>query len=92
MIPPGTNLIDVLHKKWIEQRTLCALCNQPVRLDTEKKLLQSSPDRKDSSNPSYGEDNLQITHLACNLAKNDRTTEDFEEWLTLVSGALAKAE
>ncbi len=56
-----------------------------MRLDTSKKLLQLSPDRIDSFNPSYGADNLQITHLACNLAKNDGSTEDFEEWLQLVS-------
>jgi len=50
-----------------------------MRPDTTKKLLQVSPDRKDSKNPSYSDDNLQITHLACNLAKNDGSTEDFKE-------------
>ena len=85
-LPVGTNLIEVLHTKWIDQNERCALCNQLVRLDTEKKLLQCSPDRKDSKNPSYGDDNLQITHPACNLAKNDGSTEDFEEWLNLISG------
>jgi hypothetical protein len=91
-LPVGTNLVALLHKKWIEQNQRCALCDQLVRLDTEKKLLQCSPDRKDSKNPSYGDDNLQITHLACNLAKNDGTTEDFEEWLELVSGELGQPE
>ena len=85
-LPLGTDLVPLLHKKWLEQGKRCALCDQPVRLDTEKKLLQCSPDRKDSKNPSYGDDNLQITHLACNFAKNDGTTEDFEEWLGIVSG------
>jgi hypothetical protein len=87
-LPAGTNLIEVLHTKWIDQGERCALCNQLVRLDTEKKLLQCLPDRKDSKNPSYGDENLQITHLACNLAKNDGSTEDFEEWLDLISGDL----
>jgi len=91
-LPVGTDLVALLHKKWLEQNQRCALCDQLVRLDTEKKLLQCSPDRKDSKNPSYGDDNLQITHLACNLAKNDGTTEDFEEWLELVSGELNQPE
>jgi len=84
-LPPGQDLITVLYDKLIEQNYLCALCGKLMRLDTQKKLLQISPDRKDSSSPSYGSDNLQITHLACNLAKNDCTTEDFEEWLQTIS-------
>lgn len=91
-LPVGTNLVTLLDRKWREQRGLCALCNQPVRLDTQKKLLQISPDRKDSKNPSYGDDNLQITHLACNLAKNDSTTEDFEEWLSIACGESSAGE
>jgi hypothetical protein len=35
-----------------------------MRLDITKELVQFSPDRIDSSNPSYGTDNLQITHLS----------------------------
>ncbi len=83
-IPVGTDLIRLLYEKLDEQRNLCALCGKLMLLDTTKKLLQVSPDRKDSSNPSYGADNLQITHLACNLAKNDGTTEDFEDWLQII--------
>jgi hypothetical protein len=49
-------------------------------------MLQCSPDRIDSNNPSYSGDNLQITHLACNLGKNDCTSEEFEEWLQLICG------
>jgi hypothetical protein len=63
-----------------------------MRLDTTKKLLQCSPDRIVSTNPSYGADNLQITHLACNLAKNDGSTGDFEEWLELISGDIVDPE
>lgn len=91
-LPPNTNLVFLLYDKLAEQNDLCALCGKPMRLDTTKKLLQVSPDRKDSSNPSYGDDNLQITHLACNLAKNDGTTQDFEEWLQLVSGNTLESE
>jgi hypothetical protein len=85
-LPTGVNLTFLLYDKLDEQKNLCALCGKLMRLDTTKKLLQFSPDRVDSSNPSYGADNLQITHLACNLAKNDGSTEDFEEWLGIVSG------
>lgn len=85
-LPLNTNLVILLYDKLAEQNNLCALCGKLMPLDTAKKLLQVSPDRKDSKNPSYGADNLQITHLACNLAKNDGTTEDFEDWLQLVTG------
>jgi hypothetical protein len=84
-LPDGTDLDAVLSAKLRIQRNLCALCGRLMRLDTSKKLLQCSPDRIDSVNPSYGAENLQITHLACNLAKNDGTTEDFKEWLRLAS-------
>jgi hypothetical protein len=85
-LPVGTDLIALLYTKLIGQENLCALCGQPIQLDTSKKLLQCSPDRIDSQNPSYGENNLQITHLACNLAKNDGSTEEFEEWLQCACG------
>jgi hypothetical protein len=85
-LPAGIDLIRTLYSKLRSQGNLCALCGQPIALDTTKKMLQCSPDRVDSSNPSYGEDNLQITHLACNLAKNDCSSEDFDEWLQLVCG------
>jgi len=84
-LPEGTDLDALLAAKLRAQKNLCALCGQLMRLDTSKKLLQCSPDRIDSVNPSYGENNLQITHLACNLAKNDGSTEDFKEWLSLAS-------
>lgn len=86
-IPVGTNLILMLDAKLRAQHDRCALCGQPIEMTTKKKLLQCSPDRIDSKNPSYGEGNLQITHLACNLAKNDASTEEFEEWLQLAAGA-----
>jgi hypothetical protein len=91
-LPPNTNLVFLLYDKLEEQNFLCALCGKSMRLDTIKRLLQVSPDRIDSSNPSYGADNLQITHLACNLAKNDGTTQDFEDWLQFVNGDEAEPE
>jgi len=84
-LPDGTDLGALLAAKLLIQKNLCALCGRSMRLDTSKKLLQCSPDRIDSVNPSYGAENLQITHLACNLAKNDGTAEEFNEWLSLAS-------
>jgi hypothetical protein len=89
-LPTGVNLTFLLYDRLDEQKNLCALCGKLMRLDTARKLLQFSPDRIDSSNPSYGAENLQITHLACNLAKNDGTTEDFEEWLELITGDISE--
>jgi hypothetical protein len=91
-LPVGTNLTFLLQDKLDEQKNLCALCGKLMRLDTTKKLLQCSPDRIISTNPSYGTDNLQITHLACNLAKNDGSNADFEEWLELISGGVVDSE
>lgn len=91
-LPTGVNLTFLLYEKLDEQKNLCALCGKLMRLDTAKKLLQFSPDRIDSSNPSYDTENLQITHLACNLAKNDGTIEDFEEWLQLITNDVREQE
>ncbi len=83
-LPTGTNLFLLLDKKWRAQGGMCLLCGRELQLDTKKKLMQCSPDRIDSKNPSYGEENLQITHLACNLAKNDATAAEFEEWIQMI--------
>jgi hypothetical protein len=85
-LPPHINLIELLCSKLQAQGNLCALCHRPLSLDSANRMLQCSPDRIDSNNPSYSGDNLQITHLACNLGKNDCTSEEFEEWLQLICG------
>lgn len=85
-LPPHLNLVELLCAKLQAQGNLCALCHRPLDLAVSNRMLQCSPDRVDSSNPSYGPENLQITHLACNLAKNDGTAEDFEEWIQLICG------
>jgi len=82
----GARLPELLCSKIEEQGHLCALCHRPLRFGSANKMLKCSPDRIDSSDPSYGPENLQITHLACNLAKNDGSTEEFEEWVLLVGG------
>jgi hypothetical protein len=85
-LPPHVNLIELICSKIQEQGNLCALCHRALDLSASNRMLQCSPDRIDSSNPSYGAENLQITHLACNLAKNDSDPAEFEEWLQIICG------
>jgi hypothetical protein len=73
-----------LHRKWKEQQGNCALCGGAVELESDNDMLVCSPDRIDSSRPWYDEQNLQITHRACNWAKNEFTTQQFLEWLEVV--------
>lgn len=76
----------LLGKKWQEQNGRCALCTGALITDGSNKLLQASPDRVSSELPSYDVSNVQITHLGCNLAKNDVPMEEFAEWLNVVRG------
>jgi hypothetical protein len=76
----------LLGEKWSEQEGRCFLCSGPLIPNSKNYLLQSSPDRTDSTNNEYGRTNTQITHLGCNLAKNKVTLEEFEDWLAVVKG------
>lgn len=76
----------LLGKKWEEQRACCALCDGPLVIGGTNKLLQASADRIDSALPNYDAKNIHITHLGCNLAKNDVSIAEFAEWLTIVRG------
>jgi hypothetical protein len=78
------NLSFWLNEKWEQQRGLCKLCNGILVKGGMNKLLQASPDRIDSADPRYSRENVQITHLGCNLAKNNVSMGDFAEWLTVV--------
>jgi hypothetical protein len=91
-----TRLVDsdiqiLLGKKWQEQKGYCALCNGALVIDGSNKLLQASPDRISSELPSYDVKNIQITHLGCNLAKNDVPMVEFAEWLNIVRGKVIAA-
>ncbi len=79
--------IDILlGEKWREQQARCSLCDGALVLAATNRLLQCSVDRIDSGCGSYDSSNLQITHLACNLAKNSAGAEEFDEWLSVVRG------
>ena len=59
------------------------LCGGPL-VQSKIKSLQPSVDRIDSSDISYSDANMHITHLACNLAKNEWGLSDFTDWLAIV--------
>lgn len=82
--PNISDLIAIITRKWQEdQKGKCALCRGPLA-QSSIKSLQPSVDRIDSSDTSYSDENMQITHLACNLAKNEWGLSDFSDWLAIV--------
>ena len=83
--PEGAEMRVVLERLWQDQEGRCALCGGPLQPGTENPMLQASPDRIDSADTSYGADNLHITHLACNLAKNRYGETEFRAWLRVVA-------
>jgi hypothetical protein len=83
-----SSLHILLGKKWQEQKGRCFLCQGPLLPGTKNYLLQASPDRTDSLDTAYSDANIRITHLGCNLAKNNVSLTDFEDWLAVVRGEL----
>lgn len=86
--PNISDLFQLLMQRWREQAGCCALCETPIPLEGTNFLLQMSRDRIDSENKSYDFSNLQITHLGCNLAKSEATTEQWNEYLQVVRRSL----
>lgn len=85
--PSFAVLNALLLRKWlVEQRGKCALCGGPLVASTANPMLKASADRIDSGNGSYDETNVQITHLACNLAKNQYGQDRFDDWILAVRG------
>ena len=84
--PHLVDLFSVLGEKWRTQGGRCALCGEVLVAGTTNQLLQASADRVDSDNGSYGAENVQVTHLACNWAKNQHGSAQFMEWLDVVRG------
>jgi hypothetical protein len=79
-----SNLLFQVAELLREEPLTCSLCGGLMSIRPANKLLQPSPDRIDSGLGEYGPKNFQLSHLACNWAKNNATTEQFNEWLTLV--------
>ena len=82
--PNFSTLYGILFRKWQEQRGLCGLCHGKLVVGSENEMTQPSADRIDSSCGAYDDDNVWITHLACNLAKNKYGLDKFEDWLSMV--------
>ena len=76
----------LLWAKVQEQDFRCGLCGGPLAPAHSNRLLAWSADRVDSLLPSYDRDNLHVTHLGCNLAKNDVNMQDFREWIGILRG------
>ncbi len=89
--PNISDLVALIIRKWtVDQDGRCALCHGPLTGETRThRMLQPSVDRIDSSNGACDDANLQVTHLACNLAKNQYGADAFADWLTVVQDARA---
>jgi len=74
----------MLNRLWREQKAQCALCGHPIPLKPKNRLLQISRDRTDSGNTTYDWRNTRLTHLACNLGKNDASLSEWQEYLAMV--------
>jgi len=75
------------ERRWEAQDGMCALCDRPIPLEPENKLLQMSQDRTDSANLTYDWQNMRLTHLACNLGKSDATVDEWLGYLALIRQA-----
>lgn len=84
--PNISDLFIGLSQMWAKQGGRCALCSQPVPINTKNKLLQLSRDRIDSGNKEYGISNIQLTHLGCNLAKSSASMAEWSEFLGVLNG------
>jgi hypothetical protein len=80
-----TDLYLEINKLILDQRERCRLCGGLLDLsEPPNRLAQPSADRIDSSLKVDDRTNLQITHLACNLGKNEcpnaEALEFFRSW------------
>ena len=80
------DLKELLYEKWVQQRGRCALCGGRLIPLNSNPMLKLSPDRIDSEKGAYMKENLQITHLACTLAKNRFGGPQFAEFVEVVRG------
>ena len=85
--PNLSDLCALITRLWQDKQAgACALCGSPIPTETTNKMMQASADRIDSINGAYDDANVHITHLACNLAKNEFGLEKFEEWIAALRG------
>jgi hypothetical protein len=82
---PCVETQQMLYDKWEAQHGRCGLCQRSIPMPPEPGLLQSSADRINSTNSSYSKENVHITPLGCNLAKNQYSMDEFEAWLAIIT-------
>src|ERR1039457_5238130 len=82
---PRVETQQMLYDKWEAQHGRCGLCQRSIPMPPEPGLLQSSADRINSTNSSYSKENVHITPLGCNLAKNQYSMDEFEAWLAIIT-------
>jgi hypothetical protein len=85
--PNFSDLIASISTRWGEQAGCCAICGGAISVEGANQLLKLSADRVNSDNASYGAENLQLTHFACNLAKNNSSMADTLAWVEVVREA-----
>ena len=91
--PLFTDLYALLTRVWQKkQGGRCALCGASLQPRTTNRMMQASADRIDSANGAYDDTNVQVTHLACNWAKNQYGVAEFEEWVSAIRGVDVMAE
>jgi 5-methylcytosine-specific restriction endonuclease McrA len=77
-----------LRALWARQRGRCALTG--LLIEGRPHLDHRTPV---SAGGGHAVDNLQWVHPMANLAKSDRTAEEFQEWLLAAADSLrAKRE
>jgi hypothetical protein len=79
-----SDLFNLLNGLWRRQQGTCGLCNGRIVPGEENPLLRMSVDRIDSMNKAYDSDNVHLTHVGCNLAKNSASVEEWAEFLNVL--------
>jgi hypothetical protein len=83
-----SDLFRLFGEIWRKQQGRCNLCNGSIVPGEENPLLKMSPDRIDSAKQIYDGENVQLTHVGCNLAKSSASIHEWEDFLDLLrSGA-----
>jgi hypothetical protein len=84
--PDTGELLAVLVGEWQAGGGTCRLCGGKLAVGLGNPMLQPSADRIDSDDGGYHRENVQLTHLGCNLAKSSCNAAQFIEWLDVVRG------
>lgn len=79
-----SDMFNLLNELWRRQQGTCGLCNGRIVPGEENLLLRISADRIDSMDKAYKSENVHLTHVGCNLAKNSASLEEWAEFLEVL--------